>query len=220
MRRTILLSVVLAAALAFPLGAQQLTAVVKEFSGKVEVKLPGSEWQPVVLNMTVPKGALVSTGFGSRLVLEIGLTRLKVSPLTRMLLEEVVKKESTNSTSLSLKVGKVNAVVKAAPGERSEFTLKGPASTAAVRGTQFDYDGYALEVTEGIVEFVNLLSQARAVGAGESSDTDGYSYPASGETGKMDDSKVPGAGGGLLESGGGGVQKPPVLTGTIAVTVH
>jgi len=222
MKRAILLSLAFAVALAVPLTAQQLQAVVREFSGKVEVKTGDNEWQPVALNMVIAKGATISTGFNSRLVLEMGLTRLTVNPLTRMLLEEFVKKDVTNTASLVLKVGKVNASVKSAQGEKTDFTLKGPASTAAVRGTEFSYDGYELQVTEGIVQFFNLLAQARGVGAGESSGTDGYNFPSGGEDDKLADSTVSGdAGGGLTGGGGGGgTFTPPSLTGTFTVTVQ
>ncbi len=217
MKRLVVLSLVLGLAVAAVVGAQAQQATVKEFSGKVEVKPAGGDWQPVSLNMVVDQGSAVSTGFNSRLVLQIGLTQLSVKPLTRLLLQELVKRETTNVTGLDLKVGKVNANVKSAAGERSEFTLKGPASTAAVRGTEFDYDGYALQVTEGVVQFFNLLSQLRAVGAGDRSETDGYDYPSSSESGYIQDSTVEGPGGG---EGGGGNNNLPVLTGTFAVTVQ
>jgi hypothetical protein len=223
MKRTIIFSLALAVALSLPLYAQ-LNAVVKEFSGKVEIQPSGQGWVPVAVNMTLANGTLVSTGFNSRLVVAIGLTQLTVNPLTRMTLDEIVKKESTNSSSLTLKVGKVFASVKSAAGERTEFTLKGPASTAAVRGTEFNYDGYVLQVTEGVVQFVNLLSQARPVGAGEISETNGYGVPTSGEQENEAASNTTGAsGGGLLtggEGGGGGSFQPTATTGNFTLTVH
>ena len=124
----------------FIASAQGLQAVVKEFSGKVEVKQPGQSWQPVQLNMIVSKGATLSTGFASRLVLALGQTEISVRPLTRMVLQELIRRGTTNTTSLTLRVGKVNAVVKATSGEKNDFTIRGPESTAAVRGTEFDFD--------------------------------------------------------------------------------
>src|SRR5208283_3549433 len=78
--------------------AQEQQAVVKEFSGKVEVKPQGRDWRPVQLNMVVTMGSTVSTGFASRLVLAIGQTQISVRPLTRMLLRELVKTGATNTT--------------------------------------------------------------------------------------------------------------------------
>jgi hypothetical protein len=220
MKRIALLFLVLAVVAAAPVLAQQPQAVVREATGKVEVKQPGKDWQPAAVDMVLARGAMVSTGFSSRLVLDVGRSRLTVSPLTRMSLDELVKKESTNTASLTLKVGKVNAVVKSAAGERTEFTLKGPASTAAVRGTEFVYNGYELQVIEGIVQFVNLLYQSRNVGPGDSSNTDGFNYPDDGEGGYSDDSNVTNPGGGLLPGGGVGGEIRPVLTGTISVVVQ
>lgn len=207
-------------ALCLPLGAQQVQAVVKEATGKVEVKPPGGEWQAIIVNAVIGKGSTVSTGFSSRLVLQIGRTQLIVKPLTRLLLEELVKRETTNVSSLALKVGKVNANVKSTEGERSDFTLKGPASTAAVRGTEFDYDGYALEVIDGVVEFFNLLSQRRLVAGGDSSETDGFTYPSEAEDDRIRDSNVGGPGGGPGGGGGGGGTIPAVLTGGVVVTIQ
>lgn len=159
--------------------AQELQAVVKEFSGKVEVKQPGQDWRPVELNMSISKGATVSTGFSSRLLLALGQTQISVRPLTRMVLRELIKRETTNTTSLALRVGKVNVTVKAAPGERSDFTVTGPASTAAVRGTEFDFDvniDDRTTVHEGFVSVIaSFTGHAWTVFPGEILDTNGIS---------------------------------------------
>jgi hypothetical protein len=209
--------------LSLPLYAQ-LSAVVRETTGKVEVKPPGKNWTPAAPKMVLAQGTTISTGFNSRLVIDIGQSRLTVSPLTRLSLEEIVKRDTLNSTSLTLKVGKVNASVKSAPGERSAFTVKGPVSTAAVRGTEFSYDGYALSVTEGTVVFSNLLGQETPVGAGDGGSTDGYTPPQTGEDHIADLVEVPPAdAGGLLgggDGGGGGATTPASPTGTIVITVQ
>ena len=141
-----------------PALAQEQQAVVKEFSGKVEVKPPGRDWRPVVVNMPVAMGATVSTGFASRLVLELGQTHISIRPLTRMLLRELVKTGSTNTTSLTLRVGKVNVAVKAASGEKNDFTIRGPASTAAVRGTEFNYDANVDDKIDDLVGSVSVTT--------------------------------------------------------------
>ncbi len=157
--------------------AQELSAVVKEFSGKVEVKQPGQSWQPVTLNMSIATGATVSTGFASRLLLALGQTEISVRPLTRMVLRELIKKESTNTTSLALRVGKVNIKVKAATGEKNDFTIAGPASTAAVRGTDFDFDvniDDRTTVYEGVVSVTAGITGHRwTLFPGEILDTNG-----------------------------------------------
>jgi hypothetical protein len=140
--------------------AQEPQAVVKQFSGKVEVKQAGQDWQPVQLNMIVPQGAIVSTGFSSRLTLELGQTEITIQPLTRMLLRELTKKDTTNVTALTLRVGKINAAVKAVAGERNDFTVAGPNATAAVRGTEFNFDVNVDDEAEGISGHFYLISNA------------------------------------------------------------
>ena len=156
----------------FPVTAfsQHLQAVVKEFSGKVEVKQLDQEWQPVRLNMIVSEGATVSTGFASRLLLAFGQTQIAVRPLTRMLVRELMKRDSTNVTSLDLPVGKVNVSVKAASGEKNDFTIRGPASTAAVRGTEFNFDANIDDQVDGLDGHVllssNITGQTIHIGPG------------------------------------------------------
>jgi hypothetical protein len=221
MKRWAFVTAVFFAVFSLPLHAQ-LKAVVRETSGKVEVKPAGKNWTPAAPKMVLEQGTTISTGFGSRLVIDIGESRLTVSPLTRLSLEEIVKRDTLNTTSMTLKVGKVNASVKSAPGERSTFTVKGPVSTAAVRGTEFSYDGYTLTVSEGTVAFSNLLGQETPVGAGDGGSTDGYTPPRTGEehTDDLVDVPAAGAGGLLSDGGGGGGYTPPASpTGTIIITV-
>ena len=144
----------------FPMAVSAQQAVVKQFSGKVEVKQPGQDWQPVQLNMTISQGETVSTGFSSRLTLELGQTEITIQPLTRMLLRELVKKDTTNVTALTLRVGRINAAVKAASGEKNDFTVVGPIATASVRGTEFNFDVNVDDQAEGISGHVYLVSNA------------------------------------------------------------
>jgi hypothetical protein len=171
-----------AIALAFaPALFSQTQAVVKEYTGKVEIKAGGGEWQPVKAGMKLDTGASISTGFSSTALLDLGSSTLKVAPLTRMQLVELIARQGRVSTTLSLKVGKVNAEVKTAQGLRQDFTLKGPQATAAVRGTEFEFDGVSVKVINGLVFFSNTQGQGRGVGAGEGSSTSGGGLPTTGE---------------------------------------
>ena len=126
-------------------------------------------------------GASISTGFSSTALLDLGTSTLKVAPLTRMQLVELIARQGSVSTTLALKVGKVNAEVKSAQGLRQDFTLKGPQATAAVRGTEFEFDGVSVKVINGLVFFTNTQGQGRGVGAGEQSSTNGTRLPTSGD---------------------------------------
>jgi hypothetical protein len=174
------LTVAIALALA-PVLFSQTQAVLKEFKGKVEIKAGGGEWQPVTAGMKFDTGASISTGFSSTALLDLGTSTLKVAPLTRMQLVELIARQGSVSTTLALKVGRVNAEVKSAPGLRQDFTLKGPQATAAVRGTEFEFDGVSVKVINGLVFFTNTQGQGRGVGAGEQSSTTGTGLPTSGD---------------------------------------
>jgi hypothetical protein len=210
-----LLAVAIALALA-PVLFSQTQAVVKEFKGKVEIKAGAGEWQAVKAGMTLDTGASISTGFSSTAVLDLGTSTLKVAPLTRMQLVELIARQGSVSTTLALRVGKVNAEVKTAQGLRQDFTLKGPQATAAVRGTEFEFDGVSVKVINGLVFFTNTQGQGRGVGAGEQSSTNGTQLPTSGDQENESNTNVvpyTSAGGtGIATSGG------PLPTATVTIS--
>ena len=159
------LSIVLIAILVLvPCVFSQTTAVVKTVRGKVEVKVPGQSWKPAVAGMPISKGTTISTGFRSQAVLDVGPSEVTVSQLTRMQLEELLEQEGTVTTGLYLNVGRVSADVKSVEGLTNDFKLRSPVSTAAVRGTSIKYyDGYNLEVEDGIVLFITANNQSKSV---------------------------------------------------------
>jgi hypothetical protein len=98
---------------------------------------------------------------------------LEVSQLTRLTLEELVEREGTLSTNVFVPVGRVRATVSTAEGRSADFRVRGPLSTAAVRGTGFETNGWQLSVTEGVVEFANALGEGRNISPGQVSVTTG-----------------------------------------------
>lgn len=176
----------------------QLQAVIKEISGKVEIKAPAKDWESATEGMEISTGTIISTGFKSQALLDLGSSNLYVKQLTRMSLDELTQQEGTVTTGLFLRVGKVKAKVKSTAGLQHNFTLKSPISTAAVRGCEFDYTGPMLKhiVEEGEDEekstiiFTNLFNQSRTVREGESSGTSGSSRPENTEGSKRKDSNV------------------------------
>ncbi len=173
MRKVLVAMLVLAAA---SLAAQE-RAVIKEISGKVEVKLPGKDWAPAAVNQEIRKGDMLSTGFNSFLALDLGSSRIQMKPLSRMTLDELVKSEGTAKTAVNLRVGRVKVQVDKVDGLKHDFTVKTPVSTAAVRGTEFDFDGVRLSVLSGLVAFSNAQGQGRTVAGGESSSISGSGAP-------------------------------------------
>lgn len=171
----------------------QLQAVIKEVSGKVEIKAPAKGWESATEGMEISKGTIISTGFKSQALLDLGSSILYVKQLTRMSLDELTQKEGIVTTGLFLRVGKVKARVKTTAGLQHNFTLKSPISTAAVRGTALDYTGPKLKVYgdgESAVIFTNLFNQSRTVWGGESSETSGSSRPENTEGSRRKDSNV------------------------------
>lgn len=136
-------------------------------SGKVEFRLPGGSWQNAAVGDRVPKGAYISTGFNSRASIEIEEAVLRVEALTRMRIDELVKKEGLISTDINLRVGRIQADVKRSEGLVHDFKLRSAQSTAAVRGTSFVYDGVNLETFDGTVRFTNPFNIGRNVSAGD-----------------------------------------------------
>ena len=147
----------------------QEQGTVQKVTGKVELKAPGMTWVSASPGMKISKGTIISTGFKSALSLDLGDSELEVKQLTRLTLEELIKQEGKVTTALSLKVGKVNAKVKTAEGLQHDFTLRSTTSTASVRGTELDFDGFTIVVSEGTVEFLDATGTREFVFQGESS---------------------------------------------------
>jgi hypothetical protein len=127
--------------------------------------------------MEITKGTTISTSFKSEAVLDLGSSYITVKALTRMKLEELLDREDTIQTDIYLNFGKVSAEVKTTDNKSHDFKLKSPVSTAAVRGTKFDYDMFSVMVEKGIVLFLNKINQGRSIRKGGASFTTGFDLP-------------------------------------------
>ena len=165
--------------LLLPLAAQANASVTK-VNGKVEMQAPGGSWSAVNAGDEIALGSTISTGFRSTAVLQVGSAVLEVKQLTRMRLDELIAREGVVKTELFLRVGRVKAEVKQREGLQQDFRLKSPVSTAAVRGTGFDYDGVNLRVAEGLVALANAYGQSIAVAAGQEVSMAGLDLPPEG----------------------------------------
>ncbi len=197
---------ILMIAVAFPIIGQNAT--ISRVSGKVEYLVAGGSWTEAAAGDVIPIGATISTGFRSSAVLTVVGSELTVSALTRMSIEELAETNDSITTTLNLRTGKVRASVRATSGKSTDFRLRSPVSTAAVRGTEFVFDGYRLEVIEGIVSFLSYVNETIPVLAGNSSDIteDGSpSYPGDNQqnnsTVSADTSGAPPAGTGYTGAG-------------------
>ncbi len=160
--------------------AAQQRAVFQSVKGKVEMLAPGGSWQPAAAGMSIPLKGTVSTGFGGEAVLEIGNSVVTVRQLTRLSVEELSLRDNVATTSLRLPVGRIRAEVKSAEGIKTDFTMRSPVSTAAVRGTGFEFDGVNLQVFESVVKLINNAGLGTQVGNGESGNAGGNGPPSGG----------------------------------------
>ena len=148
-------------------------AVIREISGKVEIKAPGSSnWTPARQGQSVARTAVVSTGFKSTVVIALGNSLLSVQPLTRLTVEEIQETAGNERVNINLQTGRIRADVKPPAGGKTEFTVKSPSATASVRGTSFEFDGLTLRVDEGRVHVTGGDRSGTYVGVGHSVSTD------------------------------------------------
>lgn len=138
------------------------SATVTAFSGKVEYRLDGG-WEPVRVGLTIPLNATISTGFGATATLDVGGSTIEVAQLTRLTVEELADDGTTVSTGVFVPVGRVRATVTTAADRSTDFRVRTAQSTAAVRGTTFETNGWQIIVREGSVEFLSLRGESRTI---------------------------------------------------------
>jgi hypothetical protein len=167
---TLALVMLMAAGLSAQTPEQQPFAALRELSGRVEIKAPGSAaWIPAEEGMAVEKTAVISTGFQGSALLVLENTRISIQPLTRLSLEEILERQGSEQVDLYLRTGRVRAEVRPPAGGRIDFTVRSPVATASVRGTVFDFDTVNLRVAEGRVQFAGASGSPVPVRRGESS---------------------------------------------------
>lgn len=142
------------------------SAVISQLRGKVEIKLPGKTWTVPTENQEIPASTMVSTGINASARLQIGGSSMVLQPLTRLSLEEIRVQVGQESTRINLNTGRVSAQVRSTAGREVSFEVRSPVATASVRGTDFDFDGARLQVSQGSVVVINRSSQQVIVGAG------------------------------------------------------
>ena len=154
------------------------SGTIKSLHGKVEIKSGSGAWEKAENGMEVKPGTLISTGFRSEAVLDLGSSEIQVKQLTRMSLDELSVKENTVKTNLNLRLGRIKADVKTSAGLKHDFTLRTPVSTAAVKGTVFTAGIRNLAVENGRISFTNRIGQVVTVSGGSSSVVTGTGYSA------------------------------------------
>lgn len=151
--------------------AVALEAVVLDTAGTVEYRLNSGSWQQVQEGMTLPTGAQIVTGFRSSLELGIDRSTVEVGPLSRTTIAALAESSGEIESSFDLPYGRLSADVRRRSGQSLDFRVRSPISTAAVRGTEFSFDGFELAVSHGDVSFENAIGQTHSVREGQVSRT-------------------------------------------------
>lgn len=178
MKRGLLIFLLMAGVVlcAFAQNGRQMSGVIREISGDVELKRAGaSAFTRARTGDTVAADTIVSTGFKSAAIIEVGSSKIAVRALTRLSLAEIQSTSDTETLNMNLQTGRVRVDVKPAAGTRANFSVQSPSATASVRGTSFEFDTCSLTVTEGRVAFQGNRGLGILVPAGMTSliDADG-----------------------------------------------
>ena len=173
MKKYIMIIMVFFIAASAMFAQSELSAVIREMTGTVELKKGSSAgWVAAKAGDKLEKSTIISTGFKSTAILAIGNSIISVRPLTRLTLEELMTQEQTETINVSLNTGKVRVEINAPAGGRTNATFQSPSATASVRGTVFEFDMLNLVVKEGTVAFAGSAGNPVTVDAGGSSFVD------------------------------------------------
>jgi len=138
-----------------------------EITGEVELKAANaSAFSPASVGSIIAPNTIVSTGFRSTAVIEIGSSRITVRALTRLTLAEIQRAENTENINIDLQTGRVRVDVNPPAGSRTNMSVQSPSATASVRGTSFEMDTDRVIVNEGRVLFAGSNGPGVMVDAG------------------------------------------------------
>ena len=145
----------------------QSSGVIKELTGTVELKHSGSAvYVAAAAGAQVAQDTIISTGFKSTALIEVGSTLIAVRPLTRLTLSEIRSIQGTETLNINLQAGRVRIEVKPPAGTKTSMSVNSPVATASVRGTVFEFDTRNIIVKEGVVDFIGNYGYMIHVRAG------------------------------------------------------
>lgn len=169
-RKALLASLLLALPL---LGAYAQQGIIRAVSGDVELRPAGAaSFAPATAGSVVAVDTIVSTGFRSSAIIDIGNSSITVRPLTRLSLGQIQAAAGTETVSMNLQAGRVRIDVRPPAGAQAEFIVHGPSTVASVRGTSFEFDVRSVSVLEGSVAFAGGFGAAVILHPGGESTVD------------------------------------------------
>lgn len=143
------------------------TVDVVSIQGNAQYRVGSSQWVGMERGMELPVNAEIVTSARSRVILDIAGNDVTVGSLTRLLIDELTVQEREVTTRLDLPYGRLSASVRSSRNRGNDFSIESPIATAAVRGTEFDFSGYELDVAHGDVELANTIGQTHSVREGQ-----------------------------------------------------
>jgi len=193
-------------------GAYAQSGVIKELTGTVELKGPAAAaFATAKAGDEVREDTVISTGFKSTAIVEVGSALLAVRPLTRLTLTEIRASAGNEALNVNLQAGRVRVDLNPPVGTRASLTVSSPAATASVRGTSFEFDTRNLNVNYGAVSFRGSRGREYVVygGAGSGVSGNGMALDPVGQGRQALSPPRPGSSGG----GGGNTVTSPVGIG-------
>lgn len=165
------------------------SGLIRELAGTVEIKKPGdTAFSAANAGDLISRDTIISTGFKSTAIVEVGSAVINVRPLTRLSLTEIAASSGIETINVNLQAGRVRVDVNPPAGTRAAMTVSSPVATASVRGTSFEFDTRNLSVNHGTVSFSgNRGPSVRVNGGNQSSvEQDGRTAdPAKAKSGRL-----------------------------------
>ena len=143
------------------------TGVIRQINGTVELRAPGdSDFVAANIGDILSQDTVISTGFRSNALIEIGSVVIAVQPLTRLTLVQITALDMEETLNINMHSGRVRVDINAPAGGRASMNVSSPTATASVRGTSFWFDGRNLSVGYGSVSFSGNRGHEIRVNAG------------------------------------------------------
>lgn len=136
-----------------------IEAKVVSVTGKVQV-LVGTEWKNLNAGDKLKKGDMIQTGFKSEVVIALTSgnenSKITVSQLSRLTVEQLAEDSSGDKTSVYLTTGSVKSEIKKTQDHRANYSVRSPVATASVRGTELtvtnSFLSSQIDTHQGVVE--------------------------------------------------------------------
>ncbi|MDR0494429.1 MAG: FecR family protein [Treponema sp.] len=175
MKKNVFFALLLAAAVFRVFAQSPDFGQIREFTGEVELKRAGSAvFVKAGAGDLLTQDTIVSTGFKSTAIIEVGSSTIMVRPLTRLSLAGIQSDSGAEKLNVNLQTGRIKVDVKPPAGTKSNVSVQGSSATASVRGTSFEFDGFNLFVNEGAVSFESGNGVVILVSQNEGSSANGY----------------------------------------------